>query len=293
MIDLRDVLNAAIEATRPVLAAAGHRLDVDLPDDPLMLVGDTDRLTQVFANLLNNAAKYTNGAGRIALTAQREPGHAVVRVHDDGVGIEPRMLSAIFDKFTQVDRHHRRTQGGLGIGLTLVRSLVMLHGGTVEAVSQGPNTGADFIVSLPVVEERTLRRSDGHATNNFPARRILVVDDNHDASDSLGTLLEALGATPCVAHSGSEALDALDLFKPDAMLLDIGMPGMDGYEVARQIRSNPRHRHLFIVALTGWGQDDDRRRSKDAGIDHHLVKPPDIPTLRTLLERRKAQRHHA
>lgn len=293
LIDLGTVLTAAIEATRGVLDASCHHLDVDLPEQPLIVTGDAVRLTQVFANLLNNAAKYTNAGGQISISAHDERGVAVVTVRDNGIGIEPHLLSSVFEMFTQVDRAHRRMQGGLGIGLTFVRSLVRMHGGTVEARSEGSGTGADFVVRLPLVAARAIAATSAFPIKDFPARRILVVDDNRDASDSLGELLEALGATVCVTHSGEEALAALDFFKPDTVLLDIGMPDMDGYEVARQIRSHPRHRHLLIVALTGWGQDEDRRRSKAAGVDHHLVKPPDIHTLRALLERRKVQRIHA
>jgi CheY-like chemotaxis protein len=283
-VDLGTLLRAALETTRPMFEAAGHRLDVDLPAELVALSGDAVRLTQVFANLLTNAAKYTDAGGRVTLTARRRGSRVTVSVKDNGIGISPGHLRSVFEMFMQVDRSNRRVQGGLGIGLTLVRSLVEMHGGSVEARSDGPGTGSEFIVTLPAI--------DGDAadlavrTVTAPAlatRRILVVDDNHDAADTLGMLLETLGAVVEVAHGGQAALDILQHFEPDTVLLDIGMPGMDGYEVARRIRILPRHARTLLVALTGWGQDQDYRLSRTAGFDHHLVKPPDIDELREVL----------
>ncbi|HEY6357338.1 MAG TPA: ATP-binding protein, partial [Vicinamibacterales bacterium] len=240
-------------------------------------------LTQVFANLLTNAAKYTNRGGHIWLTVKSENGFAVVSVRDDGIGIAPGKLDAVFDMFTQIDRSSRRTQGGLGVGLTLVRSLVHLHGGRVEARSEGPGKGAEFIVHLPIVPEGRVTTDRKEPKTRLPARRVLVVDDNRDAADTLSELLSELGATAEVACSGSQALERLKSFNPDTVLLDLGMPDMDGYEVSRRIRETPEYRGLLVIALTGWGQEEDRRRSCEAGFDHHLVKPPDIDELRELL----------
>jgi CheY-like chemotaxis protein len=251
-------------------------------DEPIPLVGDAVRLTQVFANLLNNASKYTDHGGQIWVSASADAGWAEVSVRDNGVGIPPSQLSSVFDMFMQVDRTQRRAQGGLGIGLTLVRSLVSMHGGTVEARSQGIDMGSEFVVRLPVVHD-ALQPSAAESLQPFPSRRILIVDDNRDAADSLSALLSTLGAKVTVAYSGPDALDALDAADPDAVLLDIGMPGTDGYEVARRIRSTTDHADVLLIALTGWGQKEDRARSIRAGFDHHLVKPPDLDRLRSLL----------
>lgn len=282
-LDLAFVLHSAIDTSRPVVDAAGHQLSVELPDDPVTVYGDTVRLTQVFSNLLNNAAKYTNAGGHIWVQLRRDRHRAVVSVRDDGIGIAPDQLSSVFEMFTQVDRSNRLAQGGLGIGLTLVRSLVAMHGGSVEARSEGPGTGSEFVVVLPAGAAPAHRTAESQAPRHFPDRRILIVDDNRDAADTLGELLSTLGATISVAHSGREALDVLDSFDPQAVLLDIGMPEMDGYEVARQIRSTAAHSDLLLIALTGWGQDHDQQRSRDAGFDHHIVKPPDVDRLRELL----------
>ncbi len=281
--DLSFVVQSAIETSRPAIALAGHQLTVELPEEPVSVLGDAVRLTQVFANLLSNAAKYTNTGGRIWLRVWRDGDEAAVSVRDTGIGIPSAQLDAIFDMFTQVDRSNRRSQGGLGIGLTLVRSLVSMHDGTVEAKSDGPGQGSEFVVRLPVVAAQSVEEQPAPAVSTLPARRVLVVDDNADAADTLGLLLRRLGAVVCVSHSGLEALEALDTFHPDAVLLDIGMPGMDGYEVARRLRANPDHRDVLLIALTGWGQAQDQRRSRAARFDHHLIKPPDLATLRNLL----------
>jgi signal transduction histidine kinase/ActR/RegA family two-component response regulator len=283
-LDLGTVLRTAIETSRPLVDAAKQELTIDLPTEPLCVSGDQVRLTQVFANLLNNASKYTDTGGHIWVSASNVDGWAEVSVRDDGIGIPASRLPTVFDMFTQVDRSDRRAQGGLGIGLTLVKSLVSMHGGHVEAHSDGPNMGSEFIVRVPEITERTREQSDdSRSPEQFPACRILIVDDNHDAADTLGMLLSELGATIDVAHSGPDALRALDAFHPDAVLLDIGMPGMDGYEVSRHVRSSSAHNGILLIALTGWGQHDDRERSRRAGFDHHLVKPPDINRLRSIL----------
>jgi signal transduction histidine kinase/CheY-like chemotaxis protein len=284
-LDLAFVVHSAIDTSRPVLDAAGHQLSVELPTEPVTLYGDAVRLTQVLANLLTNAAKYTNAGGHIWIHVRKEGDRAIVSVRDNGIGIAADQLASVFDMFTQVDRSSRRVQGGLGIGLTLVRSLVAMHGGRVEARSEGLGSGSEFVVELPVVAVagRVLPSDESKTAKKLPRRRILVVDDNCDAAESLGELLSALGATVCVVHSGREALDTLDSFAPDSVLLDIGMPDMDGYEVARKIRATAEHGDVLLIALTGWGQEHDQRRSLAAGFDHHVVKPPDIDKLRDLL----------
>jgi CheY-like chemotaxis protein len=284
-LDLAFIVHSAIDTSRPLVDAAGHQLRVELPTEPVSLYGDAVRLTQVFANLLTNAAKYTNSGGHIWIHARKEGDRAIVSVRDNGIGIAADQLASVFDMFTQVDRSSRRAQGGLGIGLTLVRSLVAMHGGRVEARSDGVGSGSEFVVELPVVTVagHVLRSDESTIAKRLPRRRVLVVDDNCDAAESLGELLKALGATIRVVHSGREALDILDSFAPDSVLLDIGMPDMDGYEVARRIRSTTEHGDVLLIALTGWGQENDRRRSLAAGFDHHVVKPPDINELRELL----------
>jgi signal transduction histidine kinase len=282
-LDLTAIVSAAIETSRPVLDNLRHELTARFDPEPMAIGGDPVRLTQIFANLLNNAAKYTNHGGHIAVTTRREDGDAVVSVKDDGIGIAPGLLSQVFDMFMQVDRSTRRSQGGLGIGLTLVRSLVTMHGGTVEARSDGPGLGSEFIVRLPILADTAAVPAPSRRIDRLPARRILIVDDSRDGGESLAMLLRVLGAEVALAHSGIQGLECVETFKPDVVVLDIGMPGMDGYEVARRIRLNPENRHMSLIALTGWGQDEDRRRSVAAGFDHHLVKPADIDQLRQLL----------
>jgi CheY-like chemotaxis protein len=258
-------------------------LTVDVPTDPIAVAGDAVRLTQVFANLLTNAAKYTNVGGHIWLTVRREGERAIISVRDNGIGIPAAQLGSVFDMFTQVDRSNRRSQGGLGIGLTLVRSLVTMHGGRVEARSPGPRAGSEFIVELPILIGRRIEARKTEPLKAFPPRRILVVDDNRDAGETLGALLSSLGATVSVVDNGRAALEILETFNPDTVLLDIGMPEMDGFEVSRRIRATPDHRDVMLIALTGWGQEHDYRQSRLAGFDHHLVKPPDIDKLRGLV----------
>jgi CheY-like chemotaxis protein len=243
------------------------------------------RIAQVLANLLNNASKYTDRGGRIWLTAEEDGSEIVLRVRDTGVGIAADQLPRVFDLFTQLDRTYDRAQGGLGIGLTLVRSLVELHGGQVEAHSEGPGRGSEFVVRLP-----------GHLTPPLPDptsdcdplpaaehRRVLVVDDNADSADSLRMVLELHGAEVRVAYDGASALTLVPEFRPTIALVDLGMPGMDGHEVARRIRRMEEGKDIVLVALTGWGQPDDVRRSLDAGMDEHLVKPVQLEQIATLL----------
>ncbi len=284
--DLAAVLQSAIETSQPLIEAAHQVLDIHLPTEPLLLEGDFVRLTQVFANLLNNAAKYTQENGHIWVSARREDDKAIVSVRDSGVGIPPEMLPRIFDLFAQVDRTLQRAKGGLGIGLTLARTLAEMHGGRIEASSGGPGQGCEFVVYLPLAgagKESVRQPGVGLSLKLSPTLRVLVVDDNHDAADSLGMLLQYLGADVRVAYDGPSALAAARTYQPSLALLDIGMPGMDGYELARQIRKEPSLQSLTLIALTGWGQAEDRRRSRAAGFNDHLVKPANAETLQNLL----------
>lgn len=284
-VDLAAIVRSAIEASRPLIESARHQLAISVPAEPVMLQADPVRLAQVLANLLNNAAKYTDPGGQIWLTVKRAGNEVAVSVRDTGVGIPADMLPQVFDLFTQVDRAADRAQGGLGIGLTLVRSLVEMHGGSVSARSDGPGQGSEFIVHLPLDQSaETLKPSGPVASASFlPPRRVMVVDDNRDSAESLGMLLRLLGAEVHVHLSGAEALAEMSRFQPSVVLLDIGMPEMDGYEVARRIRANPDLRDVTLIALTGWGQDEDRRRTHSAGFDHHLVKPADMKELESML----------
>jgi two-component system CheB/CheR fusion protein len=285
-IEVAAIIRGAVETSRPLIEAANHQLAVALPPEPLTLDGDLVRLTQVVANLLNNAAKYTDPGGQIWLSVRRDRDCVVLSVRDTGTGIPQDMLPRVFELFTQIDRHAGRSQGGLGIGLTLVKSLVELHGGSVHVRSEGPDRGSEFIIRLPLAANQhaaDVAGTKSPATAVLATRRVLVVDDNHDAADSLGTLLGLLGADVCVVYNGQEALKALATFRPAVVLLDIDMPDMDGYEVARRIREQPTSQDMTLIALTGWGQETDRTRSEFAGFDHHLIKPADINALETLL----------
>jgi CheY-like chemotaxis protein len=251
------------------------------------LIGDPTRLSQVFSNLLNNAAKYTERGGNIWLNATQEADQAVVRVRDSGVGIPGDELSRVFELFSQADRSLDRAQGGLGIGLTLVRNLVEMHGGRVQAKSEGPGKGSEFTVYLPALprESRDLEvpTESKQAAVSGTALRVLVVDDNLDSADTLALLLKFAGHDVRTAHEGDTALEEAGVFLPHVVVLDIGLPKMNGYEVARRLRKQPEMKNSFLIALTGYGQDEDRLRSKDAGFDHHLVKPVDPDKLQSLI----------
>jgi signal transduction histidine kinase len=291
VVDLASVVGRTVEATRPLFEDRRHELAVDLPPKTLRLEADPTRLEQVLANLLNNAAKYTDQGGHIRLSARQEGGELVLRVRDTGVGIAPDMLARIFEPFMQADRVLHQSQGGLGIGLTLVRRLVEMHGGSVTAYSEGPGKGSEFVLRLPALSPRQPNpgaravRESGEAVGAAPRRRILVVDDNVDAAESLAMLLRMIRHDVRVAHDGLAALAAVESDPPDLVFLDIGMPVMNGYDVARQLRQRPGLENLVLVAMTGWGQEEDRRRSHEAGFDHHLVKPVEPDALRQLLAR--------
>jgi CheY-like chemotaxis protein/two-component sensor histidine kinase len=282
-IDLRAVLHSAIESTQPLLDARGQRLTVALPSKPVWMHADFTRLSQVFSNLLNNASKYTEHGGDINLRVQSGADLALATVEDTGVGIPPDMLPRIFDMFTQLQEHRDRTHGGLGIGLTLARRLVELHGGTIEASSNGPGRGSCFSVRLPVVQSPDPAPSprSREAAPAGASCRILVADDNPDAAEMMQLMLGLSGHDVRVAEDGLRALDIARTFEPDIAFLDIGMPRMDGYEAARQIRGLGTR--IVLVALTGWGQDEDKQRSREAGFDHHLTKPPDREVLERLI----------
>jgi signal transduction histidine kinase len=284
-VDIATIVGNAVETSDPALRGAGHALSVTLPDAPLWIDGDLVRLSQVLGNLLNNAAKYTPPGGRIALEVVREGDAVVIRVRDNGAGISPAALPRLFEMFNRGDREGRGTDGGLGIGLALARRLAEMHGGRVDAASEGLGKGSEFTVRLPLAsDQRPGAGGDVQAPAYMPRRRVLVVDDNRDAADSLGLVLGSLGADVRIARDGREALELFDAYRPSAVLLDIGMPGMDGYEVARRIRERSESSPPpLMIALTGWGSEEDRRRAAAAGFDRHLVKPADLGTLQKLL----------
>jgi signal transduction histidine kinase len=286
-VERLSVVAHAVETARPTIDAKGHELTVSLPAEPVVLDADPIRLAQALTNLLINAAKYSEPGGHIALTARREEAEIVLSVRDTGVGGAPEMVPRIFDLFMQEGRSADRSQGGLGVGLALVKSLVEMHGGGVQARSEGLGRGSEFVVRLPAPAIAAAPEPKGGRKPTevgWPRRRILVVDDNVDSTNALAKMLTRLYSQEVrVAHDGPEALAAAGEFRPEIVLLDIGLPGMDGYEVARRLRSRPKAEGLLLVALTGWGQESDRDRAREAGFDRHLVKPVDPETLRDLL----------
>ena len=290
---LESVVNAAVELSRPVIDRRRHELTVNLPPEPIHLDADVVRLAQVFMNLLTNAAKYTEEGGHIRLTAKRDGSQVVVAVADDGIGIPPEKLPNLFEMFYQVEGARERSDGGLGIGLSLVRRLLALHGGSIAAESAGIGQGSEFIVRLPVAEGESAVEKPTSPQASVVTRagwRILVVDDNRDAALSLAMLLRITGNETQTAHDGLEAVALAEKFSPDAVLLDIGLPKLNGYEAARRIRAEPWGKALLLVALTGWGQPDDRRLSREAGFNHHMVKPVDLNTLMGVLTELKRSR---
>jgi CheY-like chemotaxis protein len=290
-VDLAAIVARAIEGARPLIDARRHILDVKLPEEALTLEADPVRLAQVLWNLLNNAAKYTPEGGRIWLTAAKQQREVVVRVRDTGLGISAEMLPRVFDLFTQMERTLDRAEGGLGIGLTLVRRLTEMHGGTVKALSGGPGQGSEFVVRLPLAADDILAMKakdfSGRDERAGPAsgNRILVVDDNRDSAESLAMLLRLFGNDVRTAYDGRLALEVATAYRPDMVLLDIGLPGMNGLEVCRRLRGQSKEPQPLIVAMTGYGQEEDRRRSEEAGFNAHLVKPVDLVALEQLLTR--------
>jgi PAS domain S-box-containing protein len=286
-VDLASVIERAVESSTPLLQQRRHRLEIDLPGTPLVVRADPTRLSQVFLNLLNNAAKYTPEGGVVRIGASAEGEHAVVRVRDNGVGIASDLLPKIFDLFVQGSRTLDRSEGGLGIGLTLVREIVRLHGGRVAVSSPGPMLGSEFAVSLALLRTGAAEpQKNGENRKEHAApfsRRVLVVDDNRDSADSMAMLLRATGHEVETAHDGPGALERAPHYLPEYVLLDIGLPGMNGYTVAERLRALPGLRNVKVIAMTGYGQEEDRKRSREAGFDHHLVKPVDFDTLCSIL----------
>ena len=283
------IVSSAVEACRSLLEASGHELTITVPEDGLFVRGDPARLAQVLANLLNNAAKYTPRGGRIFVGAERQDGEVVLSVRDNGVGIPPEMLSRVFEMFVQLDRSLERTAGGLGIGLNLARSLVEMHHGTVEAHSDGPGKGSEFIIRLPLVPPPAAVRPPGHdRAEQILSRtkyRILVADDNDDAAQMLRVLLQSMGQEVHTAADGLQAVELAATWRPDVALLDIGMPKLNGYDAARRIREQGGGKDIVLIALTGWGQEEDRLRAAEAGFNYHLTKPLDPDELAKLLTR--------
>ena len=284
-VELSSVIQQAVEVARPLVDSAGHHLTIDLPDEPIYLNADRARLAQLFGNLLNNSCKYTRPEGTVSLSARRDGDEVVVSVKDNGAGIPQDKLDSIFDMFMQVDRTSDRSQGGLGIGLTLVKRLAEMHGGSVEARSEGEGKGSEFIVRLPVLRSAVGEKpGPGVEAESQPKRRVLIVDDNRDSADSLSMLLEITGNKTYMAHDGVEAVEAIEKHRPEVVLLDIGLPRLDGHEVCRRVREKPWGKEIVMIALTGWGQEDDRRKSEEAGFNGHLVKPVDYDKLLELLD---------
>lgn len=287
-VDAATVVTSAVETSRPLVESRKHELTVDLPPEPIQLMADSDRLAQVLSNLLNNAAKYTNVGGRIGLTVTREKQEVLFRVRDTGAGISADMLPHIFDPFTQVDQSLDRAQGGLGIGLTLARRLVEMHQGSVQATSAGLGQGSEFVVRLPVLTAAPSPAAPAPLNgvkappSAAPRARVLVVDDNVDAADTLATLVRLSGHEVRTVYDGPAALAAAQEYHPEVVLLDIGLPGLDGYEVARRLRRQTEGEQVLIAAVTGYGQDQDRLRSQQAGFDAHLVKPVELAALHAL-----------
>jgi signal transduction histidine kinase len=283
-IEAADVVRAAVESSRPLIDAARHSLTIDVPALPIWLDADLTRLAQVLGNLLNNAAKYTPDGGRIGLTVQATGDTVVIAVSDNGIGIPAEMQSKVFQLFAQVDNHLDRARGGLGIGLALVKQLVTLHGGTVEVESAGAGQGSRFTIRMPQASAPA-SRPGAEPPQPSPARslKILVVDDNVEVAEIAGLMLEEIGHTYRIIHDGRRALEAAKDFRPDAILLDIGLPGMDGYAVCRTLRQDDAFKRTPIIAQTGWGQDRDKMQSSEAGFDHHLVKPVTLSDLERLL----------
>jgi CheY-like chemotaxis protein/two-component sensor histidine kinase len=294
-VELAAVVRDARETAAPVIEAGGHELTVELPAESVWLDADPTRLAQVFGNLLTNAAKYTDRGGRIRLSAGRDGDAVTVAVADTGIGIPAEHLPRVFEMFSQVAPARERSQGGLGIGLSLVRGLVEMHGGTVTADSPGVGRGSTFTVRLPLGKDEGGRMTDEQKPDGgtapvhpssfrlHPSKKVLVIDDNRDGADSLAEVLRVLGYEVRVAYDGAEGLAEAARFRPDAVVCDIGMPGLSGLEVARRLRADPALRAARLVAATGWGQDDDRRRSREAGFDRHLTKPIDPADLHQAL----------
>lgn len=288
-IELSEALQAALEASRPLIESSKHTLSLEIAEEPLWINADLTRIAQVVSNLLNNAAKYTPAGGRITLSVKRLGGEVAIAVADNGVGISEEMKPRVFDLFTQVDGETKRSQGGLGIGLALARQLVEMHEGRVEVASPGAGQGSTFTIHLP------LNQPGGRIPNIEPRTpptvmplKVLVVDDNVSSAETTAQILAMTGHKVTLAHDGPEALDTAKRIKPDVVMLDLGMPGMSGYEVCRELRKDQAFRNTMLIAQTGWGQERDREKTQEAGFDHHLTKPVDFDELSGLLARHTA-----
>ena len=293
-IDACEILRQAVDIARPMINARHHTLRMDIPACPIWVRGDTTRLTQLFGNLLNNAAKYTQNGGMISLSMQENDRELVVHVKDNGIGIDPRQLPHIFDMFTQVDNSMERSFGGLGLGLTLVKNITEMHHGIIEAHSQGKGKGTEFIVRLPVGQGGQVTAKAAAAENQAsPSFRILVVDDNEASAKTLGWMMESLGHKIELAYTAKTALSIAHEFKPDIILLDIGMPDMNGYELCQHMRRDPVLKNAVFIAQTGWGQDQHMQRSREAGFDFHLIKPISFEILQSQLKSIRKQAEHA
>lgn len=285
-VEIATVIRSAIETSRPLIDAERHQLATKLPAEPLTVQGDPVRLSQIVSNLLNNSAKYTEPDGQIWLTVTRSDREVCISVRDNGIGISPEQLPHVLEMFSQSARARTHSQEGLGIGLALAKRLVEMHGGSLEAKSAGENQGSEFIVRLPLSEKQLSLPEVSMADSEKPTaarQKILVVDDNHDAASSLAMLLRVLGNDVQTANDGPTALQIIESFAPSVVLLDLGMPVMSGYEVAQRLRELPQARNITLVALTGWGQEEDRQRTQEAGFDQHLVKPVNLDALQVLL----------
>lgn len=283
-VTLQTVLQAAIEASQPVIKSGRHALTLDIPEEPLWLDADLTRISQVLSNLLNNAAKYTPENGRIDLVVRSEDGDVVIAITDNGLGIPREMLPRIFDLFTQVENGASRSRGGLGIGLALARQLVDIHNGSLSAESAGPGQGSTFTVRLPLVQEAVSAEA---APNEAPAAgsslKVLVVDDNISAAQTTARMLSLMNHEPSIAYDGLKAIETARAVQPDVIMLDLGMPGMTGYEVCRELRKDPAFAKTLIIAQTGWGQESDREKTRDAGFSYHMTKPINFSELSGLL----------
>jgi signal transduction histidine kinase len=289
LLELRTVIERSVEVVRPLIAERGHQLVVIFPEQPMIINADPTRLEQVFTNLLTNAAKYTDKGGHISLSAERVGEDWMVKLSDSGMGIPPRMLPRVFEIYSQVDESLHHSRGGLGIGLSLVKSLVELHGGSVAAASEGDGRGSEFTVRLPMATSAALpiasnpivQAADDGKRNG--KSRLLVVDDDVDTAKSMGLLLTISGHEVEIAHDGRAAIEIARAFHPQVVLLDIGLPSRDGYQIAEQLRNEPWCREVLLIAVSGYGQAEDRERSKAAGFDYHLAKPVNYEELRTLI----------
>ena len=288
IVELGSMIASAVETSRPAVDSRKQRLTLSLPPKGVRVHVDPTRLIQVIANLLTNAAKYTDEGGDIFLSTEQSNGQVMISVRDTGIGISAELLPRVFDLFIQGDRSLARSEGGLGIGLTLVRRLVEMQDGTVNAISEGLGRGSEFVVSLPLIPEEVLplveKSIKPENLNGSPSRRVLIVEDNKDGADTLAMLFKIMGHQVRVTYTGADGLRAAETQRPDVVMLDIGLPGMNGYEVAKRLKGLPNSKSTMLIAMTGYGQEEDRQRSRDAGFDYHLVKPVDLEQLNRLLK---------